>query len=194
MELRFLGQSSFRMRFKNGMVLVTDPFEKEKCDVMTLSDGGTGTGLVAGAVKREETFVINEEGEYEVGGVEVVAVKNEKENLIMVVRQNGINVCHLGDLKKSLTEKQIEAVGPIDVLLVPVGGEGGVDDKEVGELISNMSPSVVVPMRYTKNELSEFLDKSSLEVMLEGVDKVKIDVNTLPENTKCLVLKSPLIQ
>ncbi|MBU1256326.1 MBL fold metallo-hydrolase [Patescibacteria group bacterium] len=177
MELKYLGQSSFRMRFKSGMILVINPLDKQKCDIVALSRAQKDGGFV------EETFVISEEGEYEIGGVGVVVIKEGEKNLIMVIRQNGITTCHLGNLSHDLSEKQIEEIGPVDVLLLPVGGK-------LGELISNISPSIVVPMWHKEKELAEFLDSSSLEIMLEGVDKVKIDANTLPENTKCLVLKS----
>jgi L-ascorbate metabolism protein UlaG (beta-lactamase superfamily) len=210
MELMYLGHSSFRMKFKSGMVLVTDPFDsgyvglafpKQKADIVTVSHDYKDHNFVEGVtdpVKREDIFVINEEGEYEVGGVEVTAMKDGEENLIMVIRQNGISLCHLGDLNHNLTEKEIDQIGAIDVLLVPVGGEKTVSDKNIEEIISNMSPSIVVPMHYkakgmkdefkTLREVDEFTKSSSLEVMIEGENRIKIDVNSLPENTKIAVL------
>jgi L-ascorbate metabolism protein UlaG (beta-lactamase superfamily) len=194
MELTYLGHSSFKMKFKNGMVLIADPFSedfpKQKADLVTMSCGDKEHNFVAGIsgpVKREDVFVVSEEGEYEVGGVEVITIKEGKNNLIMVIRQNGISTCHLGNLSTGLSEKEIDRIGSVDILLVPVG-------VKLGDLISNMSPSIVVPMKYTEKELAEFLDSSGLEVMQEESGKVKIDVNTLPENTKCLVLKSHLNQ
>lgn len=184
MELTYLGNSSFKIRFKGGMVLVTDPDKKQKADLVTVSCGHKDHGSVeniSGPVKREDVFVVSEEGEYEVGGVEVVAIKNGEENLVMVIRQNGVTICHLGNSSSPLSEKQIEEIGSIDILLVPVG---------MGEMISTLSPSIAVPIYRESKELDRFLDKSSLEVMLQGVNKVKIDVNTLPENTKLVVLDS----
>lgn len=174
------------------MVLVTDPFDKQKCDILTVSgvgEKGDLAGKLGGAVKREETFVISEEGEYEIGGIEVTALR-QAENLIMMIRQNGITICHLGRPAETLSEKEVEKIGSVDVLLAPIGGKRVIKDKPMGELISDISPSIMVPMDYEKSGLDEFLEKNSLEVMLEGADKVKIDADALPENTKCLILKS----
>lgn len=209
MDLKYLGQSSFKMSFKNGMVLLADPFDPsiaslsfsdQKADIVTVSSDDSVHNFVksvTGPVKREEVFLVNEEGEYEVGGVEVTAKKTYRdknkgkdkgENLIMIIRQNGISICHLGSLGHELNEKQVEAVGAVDVLLLPVGVENKIGQKEVENMISNMSPSLVIPMYKNQDDLKEFLDKNSLEVMLEGVDKLKINSNTLPENTKVVVL------
>lgn len=220
MELKYLGHSSFRMKFKNGMVLLTDPFDsgyvglpfvKQKADIVTVSHKHKDHNFVEGVtgpVNREKVFEVTEEGEYEVGGVEVTAIKTQHdkdggkdrgENLVMVIRSNGITICHLGDLGHVLSEKQIKEIGPVDVLLVPVGGEYTIGLKEASDLITSMSPSIVVPMHYfvkgmkddfkKLKEVNEFLDKSSLEVMLQGVDKIKVDANTLPEDTKLVSLK-----
>lgn len=221
MELIYLGHSSFKMKFKNGMVLVTDPyspeavglpFAKQKADIVTVSHDHKDHNFIEAVpkpVKREDVFLISEEGEYEVGGIEVTTIKTfhdkkegkeRGENLIMLIRQNGITICHLGDLGCKLSEKQIERIGPVDILLVPVGGEYTIGDKEAVDIVSNMSPSVVVPMHYkvkgmksmfdSLKEVGEFVNSSSLEVMLEGESKMKINVNNLPENTKIAVLKS----
>jgi L-ascorbate metabolism protein UlaG (beta-lactamase superfamily) len=221
MELSYLGLSSFKMRFKNGMTLLMDPFDpeyvglsfpKQKADLVTVSHDHKDHNYldgVSGPAKREEMFLISEEGEYEVGGVEVAAIKtfhdkndgkDRGENLVMVIRCEEMVICHLGDLGHPLSEKQIEGIGAVDVLLVPVGGEYTIDAKEASDMITNMSPSIVVPMHYkikgmnkefeVLKEVSDFLDKTGLEVMTEGVDKMKIDARTLPENTKVAVLGS----
>jgi L-ascorbate metabolism protein UlaG (beta-lactamase superfamily) len=202
MEIMHLGISSFKIKFKMGTVLVADPYDpkdagmpfaKEKADLVTVSCNKKSHNFVegiTGPVKREELFVVEEEGEYEVGGVEIMALKSDEENLMMVIRENGITVCHLGVLSEMLSEKQIERVGPIDVLLMPVAGEDTISFKNVENLISDMSPSIVIPMSYgsKKVELEKFLDASSLEVMSNGVPKLKVDGGSLPENTKIVVL------
>jgi len=221
MELKYLGHSSFKMKFKSGVVLLTDPFDpeyvglpfpKQKVDLVTISHKHRDHNFVEAvspSPRRDKAFVVEEEGEYEIGGVEVTAIKtfhdknkgkDRGENLIMMIRNNGVTICHLGDLGHTLSEKQIEKIGPVDVLLVPVGGEYTIGPGEAGELIASMGPSIVVPMHYkvkgmkadfdVLKEVGEFLDKNSLEVMLEGVDKFRIDANTLPENTKVVVLGS----
>jgi len=211
MEITYLGNYSFKFGYKNGMVVVCDPFDskaggmaypKQKADIVTISgEDGLFNNVegVSGPVKREDVFLINEEGEYEIGGIEIIAKKSYRdskkgkekgENLIMVIRQNGITVCHLGSLGHALSEKQVEALGSVDVLLFPIEGESTLGMKDIGVIISSMSPSIVIPMYRSKPVLKEFMEKNNLEVMLEGANKVKITTNTLPENTKVAALSS----
>ncbi len=201
MEITFLGMASFKLKFGDGMILLTDPygfdksglqFPKTMADIVTVSSSDKNHNNVKGIigpVKREEIFFVGEEGEYEMGGVEVVAKQVSKDNLITVIRENGIAVCHLGNMSDMLTDKQIEKIGPIDILMLPIGGEKRLKPKDIGSLISGMSPSIAIPMFYDpkEKELEEFLNSTSLEVMLENVDKLKVNENTLPEDTKVVV-------
>ncbi|GIS83120.1 MAG: hypothetical protein CM1200mP15_17520 [Dehalococcoidia bacterium] len=48
----------------------------------------------------------------------------EKQNVVFTITLDGINICHLGRLGTPLTTNIVDELGPIDVLLVPVGGHG----------------------------------------------------------------------
>lgn len=216
-----MGHSSFRLRFKNKMVLITDPFDpdylglpfaKQKCDLVTIShnhEDHNDLSNLTGPVIREEMFVINEEGEYEVGGVGVTAIKSYHDknkgadrgvNLITVIRDEGITICHLGDLGQSLSDRKIEEIGLVDVLLAPVGGRFTINATEAGKVVAGLNPSIVIPMHYKVDGLigefgkldgvGEFLVSSGLEVMTKDVDLIKVDQGSLPENTNIVLLNA----
>lgn len=199
-------------------MVIMSPFDSEevglsyptqKADIVTVSRPVEKKvkEKISGPVKREEVFWIDEVGEYEVGGVEVIAIDSFSDktkgsergkNLIMVARIEGVVICHLGNLSHDLTEKQIEGIGPIDVLMVPVGAMGTIGLSEAGGLVSGMSPSYVIPMSYKvkgmKSEfegmlgVEEFLSKNNLEASVKDVDKIRVDRNSLPENTEIVVM------
>jgi len=221
MEITYLGHSCFKLKNKEGMTIVMDPFKsemvglpfaKEVADIVTIShnhDDHNALENVTGPVTRQDTFVIDKEGEYEIGGVEIAATKmyHDKEegaergkNLIMNVRMDGLNILHLGDLGHKLSEAQIEKIGSVDVLMVGVGGVTALETNEVMDLIKDIQPSYVIPMHYKvagmteewsgKHTLEEFLDKNKFLVAGEALHKIKVDEGSLPDDTQVLIMNA----
>lgn len=196
--------------FKSEMVGI--PLAKDVADIVTISHGHddhSAVEVVTGPVTRQSTFVIDKEGEYEIGGVEISATKmyhdkvegaERGKNLIVQIRMDGMNVLHLGDLGHTLSESQVEKIGSVDVLMVGVGGETALETDEVMSLIKDIQPSYVVPMHYkvtgmpaawdSKHTLQEFLDKNKFLVAGEPVHKIKIDESSLPEDTQVLIMNA----
>jgi L-ascorbate metabolism protein UlaG (beta-lactamase superfamily) len=162
-------------------------------------------------VTRQSTFVIDKEGEYEIGGVEITATKmyhdkvegaERGKNIIMGVRMDGVNILHLGDLGHKLTESQIEKLGSVDVLMVGVGGVTALEADEVMDLVKEIQPSYVIPMHYkvagmkepwaSKHTLEQFLEKNKFLVAGEPVHKIKVDEGSLPDDTQVLIMNAYL--
>lgn len=221
MEITYLGHSCFKLKNKEGMTLVMDPFKsenvglpfaKEVADIVTIShshDDHNAVENVTGPVTRQSTFVIDKEGEYEIGGVEITASKmyhdkvegaERGKNLIVQVRIDGINILHLGDLGHKLSESQVEKLGSVDVLMAGVGGVTGLEIDEMMELIKDIQPSFVIPMHYKvagisneyadRNTLEQFLDKNKFLVAGEPVHKIKVDEGSLPDDTQVLIMNA----
>lgn len=196
--------------FKSEMVGL--PFAKEVADIVTIShnhDDHNALENITGPVMRQDTFVIDKEGEYEIGGVEIAATKmyhdkvegaERGKNLILNVRMDGLNVLHLGDLGHKLSEAQIEKIGSVDVLMVGVGGVTALETNEVMDLIKDIQPSYVIPMHYKvvgmteawseKHTLEEFLDKNKFLVAGEALHKIKVDEGSLPDDTQVLIMNA----
>lgn len=221
MEITYLGHSCFKLKNKEGMIVIMDPFKtedtglafpKDVADIVTIShDHGDHNNLeaITGPVTRSSTFVVDKEGEYEIGGVEIAATKmyhdkvegvERGKNIIMHIRMDGINVLHLGDLGHSLSEAQIEKIGSVDVLMAGVGGVTSLEIDEMMELIKDIQPSFVIPMHYkvpgmkeewsVKHTLEDFLDKNKFLVAGEPVHKIKIEEGSLPDDTQVLIMNA----
>lgn len=215
-----MGHSSFRIKSKD-MTLVTDPFDpqvvglkypNQKADIVTVShqhEDHNYTAAITGPVSREKgVFVVDQPGEYEIGGIEIRAIQSfhdEKagsergSNLIMVMRVDDVFVVHLGDLGHSLTDKKLEDIGVVDVLLVPVGGTFTADPKMAGNVISQLEPSIVIPMHYKVAGLNEqFSTLVEVDDFLKEVGgdeaprekKLKVNKSDLPENMQVIVLEA----
>lgn len=221
MEITYLGHSCFKLKSKSGLVLYSDPFDskmvginlaKDVADVLTISHDHpdhSATDVITGAINRESTFVIDKEGEYEIAGVLIAAMKtfhdknNGEErgkNLIVSTVMDGMNVVHLGDLGHKLSDSQIEKLGEVHVLMIPVGGKYTLNADEALELIKDIQPNYVIPMHYKVDgmgsgfdgvdTLAHFLEKNKLPTAGESVHKVKLDLGSLPDDTQVLLMNA----
>ncbi len=131
------------------------------------------------------SFVINGPGEYEVQGVFIKGFLSksnyggkEKINTIYTVNLENINLCFLGALsEKELSPEAKEAMDGVDILFVPVGGDGVLDPATAHKVAVQFEPKVIIPSHYIevgeKDSLKRFL-KESGEEGVKPVDKLTI--------------------
>ena len=119
-------------------------------------------------------------------------------NTIFTFNVDGIQVCHLGDLGHALSEKELKEIGPVDILLIPVGGYFTIDLKEATQVAEQIKPKVVIPMHF-KTEKCGF-PIAPVEDFLKGKQKVKrlgasettFAKGTLPQQMEIVVLPHAL--
>ncbi len=212
MEIVWYGHSCFRLTERNLATVVTDPFDhkaigyfplKLKADIVTVSHDASGhnnTGAVKGT-----SHVITGPGEFEIGGVFITGVqtdgggsgrkaKEQVRNTLYVFDYDGLTVAHLGDLKQVPPQTEIEALGTVNVALVPVGGGGGLNAAKAAEVISLLEPNIVVPMHYSTPDVKISLDSLNTFMKEMGLSKpepqpsLKVSRTSLPEETHVVVL------
>ncbi len=198
-----------------------DPFDpamtgeilpKELADVLLISHDHKDHShkeIITGAASRDKTFIVDKEGEYEIAGVLVTALKTfhdnvegeeRGKNLVFSMVMDGLNFVHLGDLGHKLSSSQIEKLGVVDVLMIPVGGVYTINVETALEVVKDISPSYVIPMHYKTEKsredlaklstLSNFLEKNKFPLIGEPVHKIKLDQNNLPEDTQVLIMNA----
>lgn len=69
-------------------------------------------------------------------------------NTIHILSARGLAVAHLGDLGHQLSPAQVAAIGPLDALLIPVGGVYTVDARGAKAVCEALKPKRVIPMHY----------------------------------------------
>lgn len=212
MEIAWHGHSCFRMIERGMASVVTDPYDdsigygslKLKADIVTVSHDAPGHNNLD-AVKGSDVHPITGPGEYEIGGVFITGIATEtdkrkkdangKRNTLYLFDFDGLTVCHLGDLNHVPSQAQIEALGSVGVVLVPVGGGGGLNAAQAAEVVSLLEPSVVIPMHYQTDETTLKLDPVGkfLKEMGVGVIKpepgLKLTKSNLPDETRVVVLE-----
>jgi L-ascorbate metabolism protein UlaG (beta-lactamase superfamily) len=118
-------------------------------------------------------------------------------NVIYVFETGGIRVCHMGDFGQSLLRAaQLEAIGEIDLLFVPVGGLATIDGRAAAELVEKLDPSWVVPMHYRTPAIS-FLETADAFLAAVKGEVVALELATFdtadvrPEGGRMIVLPAP---
>jgi len=136
----------------------------------------------------KEPFVISGPGEYEKEGVTVQGFLtksqyglpkggNEAMNTVYAVKLEGMTLVHLGALSEgTLPQEAREGIEEVDILFVPVGGDGVLDAAEASKLATFLEPKVVIPMHWSGMGEAKALDSFLKE---EGGDAEKVDKLTI---------------
>ena len=209
MEITWYGHSCFRLTERGSASVVTDPFDHEvvgfqalklKADIVTVSHDAPGHSFT-NAVKGY-SHLLDGPGEYEIGGVFITGVrtnggKNEPRNTLYVFDYDGITIAHLGDLKAVPSRAQIDALGTVNVALVPVGAGNALSAAKAAEVVSVIEPNLVVPMHYATDlsklsldPLEKFIKEMGLGTV-EAEDSLKVTKSSLPEEARIVVLNYP---
>jgi L-ascorbate metabolism protein UlaG (beta-lactamase superfamily) len=211
MEITWYGHSCFRLTERNYATVVTDPFDhkavgydslKLKAELVTISHDAPGhnnSDAVKGA-----THILTGAGEFEIGDVFITAVqtggngakknKGKTRNTLYVFDYDGITVAHLGDMEEVPTQSEVEALGTVNVLLVPVGGGSSLNAAKAAEVVSLIEPNIVVPMHYSTPDTKLKLDSLNKFLKEMGLGKIdaqpslKVTRSGLPDETKVVVL------
>ncbi|MDO8495596.1 MAG: MBL fold metallo-hydrolase [bacterium] len=211
MILTWIGHSCFRLEGKDVSLLI-DPFSKEiglkppriKDNLVLLTHRHYDHASIDDV--DSETMVIDGPGEYESHGVYVHGISSFHDNsggterglnTIYVIKLEEVTICHLGDLgQEKLDEQQLELIGNIDVLLIPVGGKYTIDYKQAVAVVGQIEPKVIVPMHHKLPDLKieglDGVEKFLKEMGLtpEKLDKLKVTPKTLPQEEIKLVTLS----
>jgi len=209
MEITWYGHSCFRITERGLATVVTDPYDhhqvgyeplKLKADIVTISHDSPGHNNLA-AIKGDP-YQITGPGEFEIGGVFITGIQTnghrspkESRNTLYMIDYNGITIVHLGDVNRVPTQTEVEALGNINIALVPVGSSGGLNASKAVEVISVFEPNIVIPMHYATEGATVKLEPLTRFLQEMGQAEVKsqpslkiVSANNLPDETQVIVL------
>lgn len=181
MIITWYGHSCFKIQTRyqgEEVVLAIDPFSKElglhppqfKADIVLVTHEHSDHNNISAL--RGEPFLISEPGEYEIKGIEIVGIsafhdnnegKERGEVTIFRLDIEDMALVHLADFGQSeLTAEQLEELGNVDILMIPIGGTFTINGEQAVKIINQIEPKIVIPMHYKL---------PGLKIKLEGVDK-----------------------
>lgn len=186
MKIVWHGHSCFEIADK--LTVAIDPHDGKslglrtpilKADIVLISHDHFDHNC-ARIVKGDFTAV-REPGERTVKGMKIIGVEADHDDangnkrgkvIIYNFVLGGIRFCHCGDLGKMLDKSQINAIGPVDILFVPVGGVFTIDGPQALQLISAIKPKIAIPMHFRVGGLS--LSIQTIDRFLKGIPKEKL--------------------
>ena len=212
MIIQWLGHSCFLLTSADGVRVLTDPFDPQigypapavEADIVTTSHQHSDHNYTA-VVKGNFTTVKNA-GALTLKGIEILGVptfhdeaggRQRGQNLLFRLTIDGLRVLHCGDLGHALTPEQLQAVGAVDVLLVPVGGHYTVDAATALEVMRALRPTVTIPMHFKTPALD--FPITTVEPFLKaagggrqaGQNQVELTSANLSQQAGVLVLDYP---
>jgi L-ascorbate metabolism protein UlaG (beta-lactamase superfamily) len=207
-EFRWFGHTCFRIRSREATI-ITDPVDratgyampKQTADIVTLSNGDPSRANLS-AIK-PEFKTVHGPGEYEIHEVFITGIRTYHDaergklrgyNTVYLFEIEGMIVAHLGNLGHALTEEQTEAMSKCDVLMIPAGGDDVISPEIAAEVIAQLEPKIVLPMRYATEigdrdggTLEEFCKRLGVDVP-QPEEKLVVRQSDLAETMKVVAL------
>ena len=213
MVIEYLGHSCFKLTESTGTCVVCDPYSEETvgyampkvtADAVTVSHHHDDHDFIANV--GGNPVIIYNESSFDLPGVEINSVKSfhdgnrgkkRGENVIFKFRMDGIDICHLGDLGEACSLDLIETILPVNVLLIPVGGNYTIDAEMAKEYVDRIINEIVIPMHFRTKDSKIDIDKLDGFLNLFDGDcieekeesSLELSRSDLTEETKIIVLR-----
>lgn len=204
MHVYYLGGTAVKLQTKdNGkdVTVVIDPYKpKDKTgsfpvtlapDIALFSHGQEGSITL-----QQNPFIIDTPGEFELHGVLIHSIPTSL-GLLFQITTEEMTILHAGALKKMPSDKTLEQLSSVDVLLVPVGGHNVLNGKDAAALVTELEPRMAIPIafRHKKNDPTQDTPDAFLKEVghQNGApsEKAIISAAKLPaEDMEILVLES----
>ncbi len=196
MEIEYKGANCIILKTKT-VTIAIDP----KLSLVGLKDQDTKATVQIATQSRfgvdgSEAILLDGPGEYEVSGMSVKGVAaqvhsdtpDEGQRATMYRLDNGeLSIAVVGHVTTPLSEEQLEALGVIDIAIIPVGGNGYTLDAHAAvQIVRQLDPKLVIPTHYADKSVKYEVEQMDLEPFTK---ELGVTVETLPK----LKLKNSLI-
>jgi L-ascorbate metabolism protein UlaG (beta-lactamase superfamily) len=218
MLLQWFGHSSFLIISGSGTKIIMDPYEpggfggtfkygriQIAPDIVTVSHSHADHAFVEGLPGRFE--VVSRTGSYNIKGIPIKGIESfhdaqygdvRGKNIIFSVTVDKIRIAHLGDIGHQPSQPELEQLGEVDILLIPVGGHYTIGPEEADRVIERINPKIAIPMHFKTDKVEfplgplEDFTNGKTNVKFLGKSEFEIIKEQLPDSTEIWVLKNAL--
>lgn len=209
MDIQFYGANCITVTTKNVRITIDDNLvDLGAKSVAKPNDIALFTGPHADPAQPAK-LVIDHPGEYEVSGVSIVGIPARahieeatgKTATMYKIVVDDMKLLVLGHIYPALSEAQLEAIGMVDVMVIPVGGNGyTLDPTGAMNVVKKVEPKLIIPTHYQDTALNFPVPQATLEEALKSLtmevkdttSKLKLKATDLmTEGAKLVVLQRP---
>jgi L-ascorbate metabolism protein UlaG (beta-lactamase superfamily) len=199
---------------RSGIKVLTDPYKKmlgyklpEEMEANIVSTSHNHSDHNNINVVKSSFAHINEPGDFSKQGIEIKGIQTfhdktsgskRGKNTVYNFNIDDINICHCGDLGHVLNSNQIEEIGNVDILLLPVGGLATINAFDAVQVMKQLNPTIVIPMHYRTKALGlvgyiffgkvdKFISASGLKV--REYEELELNKANIKDYSGIIVLK-----
>lgn len=215
MKIKWLGHACFLITSRDGVRIITDPYAvggginyspiKETADVVVVShdhDDHNNVSVVKGTPQ-----IVKGSGTKTARGIQFRGIDTYHDtsqgtqrgpNTVFCFTIDDTKLCHLGDLGHVLSPGQVNEIGAVDILFVPVGGFYTINASVASHVCDQLKPKIAIPMHFKTPDCAFPL--ASVEDFLKGKKDVRqvedsevdFEQEELPAATKIVLLQPAL--
>lgn len=205
MEIQFYGANCVRLTTKKASIIIDDNLASLGLKSVAKA-GDVVLCTTAMETKEDAKLVLDQPGEYEVSDVSIQGIAarahmdeaGKKSATIFKIIGEDIRVAVVGHILPELGGDQLESLGTIDVLIVPVGNSGlTLDIVGAMELVKKIEPKLVIPTHYADKDIKYPVPQQELEEVIKGfamepreaAAKLKLKPGDLGDLTELAILE-----
>lgn len=204
MEIQYYGANCLSITYKNTRLVIDDNLS-ELGSKPVLKEDNVAIYTMNDAPAAKSRLIINGAGEYEVGSLSIVGIDttpfmnddSKSKSTMYRISTSDIDMLVLGHVLGELSASELEAVGKIDFLFIPVGNNGyTLDAVGASKLIKDLEPKVVIPTHYNSSKVKYQIPQDDLSKVLKELamepnnigSKLKLKTTDLSDITQLFVL------
>jgi L-ascorbate metabolism protein UlaG (beta-lactamase superfamily) len=205
MDIQFYGANCIALASKQARVIIDDNLAELGASPISKAEDVTLFTMAHGNTAKSSKIVIDHPGEYEVSGTFIYGIKarahmdeeGKKTATMFKIIMDDIRVLITGHIYPDLTDDQLEEIGMVDIIFVPVGGNGyTLDGIGALKLIKKVEPKLIIPTHYDDSGIKFPVPQQPLEQALKSmamepkdtVNKLRIKPGDLVESMQLVVL------
>ena len=206
MDIQFYGANCISLATKHARVLIDDNLADLGAKAVAKAGDISLFTMAHGDPAQAAKIVIDQPGEYEVSGISIYGIAarshmdedTKKTAVIYKIVAEDLKVLVTGHIYPELSDAQLEAIGMVDVMFVPVGGNGyTLDPIGALKLIRKVEPKMIIPMHFHDEALKYPVAQQELETALKGLGmepketlaKLKLRPADFADTTQLIILE-----
>ncbi len=218
MKVKWYGHAAFLITSDQGTKIITDPYEpgafggqlsygkiRDQVDIVLTSHDHADHNYTKDLPGTPQ--IVKGSGPQTSKGISMKGIPTYHDpskgsergtNTIFTFKVDHVQLCHLGDLGHLLSDKELAEIGPVDILLIPVGGFFTIDPKEATRVAEQIKPKILIPMHFKTEKcgfpiapVEDFL-KGKKNVRRAKASEATFEKATLPQQMEIVVLEHAL--